>query len=437
VTARLPSRLSLPSGAVITLRAGREARRGRAREPGAPLFSETLAAFDEGDVVLSDKGGSRLDPRDLALGDFHVLRAVVTKAGLVREDDVVITCRNCGASITARPSEALETGPFEHGELDDPELDATLATGEPHPIPPVSLGRVRTATSITFAKRTAREAAPLFAAAGAGPLDLDASLVRAMGIEALGAERDPSRIVRALASCDDAAFAAVSSAFLHTHYPPRLGAVIRCKGCGARNDVDAPYERELEPGEPSLARDGGEAPAPSPGAALPPFDDFADRARAIAEPMLARVPGEPVELVIEGGTPDVDDGGEPLLGSYLPPSHPGEVGVPTRAPCVTIYYRTFRAMWEEEGPYDWEEELHETLEHELEHHVSFLRGDDPTDDEEREVIREETLRVVGRREAGRRAALGFGASVSDFLRRTWPLWAIAALALAIALAGQR
>ena len=104
---------------------------------------------------------------------------------------------------------------------------------------------------------------------------------------------------------------------------------------------------------------------------------------------------------------------------------------------VSVYYRTFRAMWNEDGPYDWEDELTETIEHELEHHLSFLRGHDPTDDEERAVIREEALRIVGKREAGRRALQGFGASWADFLRRTWPIWVIALLAVIITLATQR
>ena len=152
--------------------------------------------------------------------------------------------------------------------------------------------------------------------------------------------------------------------------------------------------------------------------------------------MLADVPGDPVELVVEGGTAAVDDGGEPLLGSYVPP-HPGDLGAPTRPPTITLYFQTFRAMWREDGPYDWEAEVHETVEHELEHHVSFLRGDDPMDEEERDVIRREGLRIVGRHEAGRRALVGFGDSLGDFMRRTWPLWLLALAAVLLMLLAQR
>jgi hypothetical protein len=425
--ARLPSRLTLPSGAAVTLRAVRPPGEPRRRAPDAPLFEETLAALD-GEAVRLE--GGALDPRGLALADFHVLRAVLTKTGYVAEEEITVDCRNCGAAISARPCERLEIGPWVDGELGDPELDQTLPFGEPHPIPEISLGRVRVARAVTFAARTVREAAPLLVALGRGPLDLDAALIRAMGLEALGAERAPARIARALAAADGRGFAAVTDAFLASHYPARLGAVHLCGACGARNDVDAPFEREFDHG---VTEDRDRKIATE---AFPSFDDFAARAEAIAAPMLARIPGEPVELVIEGETPAVDDGGEPLLGSYVPP-HPGDGTSPTRSPRVTVYYRTFRAIWDEEGPYDWEDELDETIEHELEHHIGFLRGDDPMDDEERDAIRDEALRVVGRREAGRRAIGGFGASVQDFLRRTWPIWVIVAAALALMFASQR
>ncbi len=200
-----------------------------------------------------------------------------------------------------------------------------------------------------------------------------------------------------------------------------------CEACGARNDVDAPYERESGSGSGREVASGSASPFPG-------FEAFAARAREIAGAAMEEIEG--VELVVEGGTPAVDDGGEPLLGSYVPP-HPGDAGTPTQAPVVTVYYRTFRAMWEEDGAYDWDDELTETIEHELEHHLSFLRGDDPTDDEERAVIRDEALRIVGKREAGRRALQGFGASWSDFLRRTWPIWVLALLALLFTLLTQR
>jgi len=367
---------------------------------------------------------------------------VATRAGLLEEEEVAVSCRNCSEEIRVKPCAGLEIGPWEHGELGDEELDTTLPFGEPIEIPTIPLGRVRTASTVTFEPRTVGEARPLFRALARPRFDVTAEVVRAMGITALGKERDADRIAEALAACDEPAFGAVTDAFLASHYVLRLGCVAICPSCGARNDVDAPYDREIEPSgerprppagdhDHDHDRDDGEAPS-----TFPDFDAFAARAKVLAGPMLAEIPGAPVELLVDEGTPAVDDGGEPLLGSYVPP-YEGSMAAPTRPPTVTLYYRTFRAMWDEDGPYDWDAELSETIEHELEHHVFFLRGDDPMDDEERAVIRDEALRIVGKREAGRRAVEGFGASLVDFVKRTWPLWVIALLALAAMLATQR
>lgn len=422
---KLPARLTLPSGRVVTLRVvSAPEPRGR-RDSRAP-FSAALALFDEGHLELRDgptAAGTPVAVDDLSLGDFHLLRGLALRAGIVPEDEVSITCRNCEAEIRLHPCANLEPAPWVDGELGDEELDTTLPFGEPLDVADVPLGRVRVAKTITLAERAVAEARPLFRALERGPLDVDADLVRALGIVALGPERDPARIAEALATCDDDAFASVTDAFLGAHYVPRLGAVVFCEACGARNDVDVPYERELLPGGAPALRDGAR-PAPRD---FPDLDTFAARARAIAKEPMGEVPGEPVELVVEGGTPAVDDGGEPLLGSYVPP-HGGDMTSPSRPPTVTVYYRTFLAMWREDGPYDWEDELTETVEHELEHHVYFLRGEDPMDDAERAEIREEGLRLVGRREANRRALGGFGSSLVDFTKRTWPLFVILALA---------
>jgi hypothetical protein len=424
---KLPSRLTLPSGRLVQLRPGKSGERAPLeRAPDAPLFSEVEAAVAEGRVAITS-GGAPLDVSTLVLRDFHVVRAVLARSAIVAEEEVALECRNCAEKLRLLPCASLEIGPWVDDELGDPELDATLPIGEPVDVPPVPMGRVRTAKAVTFEERTAAEARALFAAAAKPPLDVTTEVVRALGIAALGHEKDAARIAEALSTCDDEAFLGVADAFLATHYPLRLGSAVFCETCGARNDVDTPFERELvgRGGEREGVRESG----------FPGFDGFAARARAIARGMLRAVPGEPVELAIEGGTPAVDDGGEPLLGSYEP-GHPGDAGTPSRQPVVTVYYRTFEAMWNEEGAYDWDGELAETIEHELEHHIAFLRGDDPTDDEERAVIRDEAVRIVGRREAGRRAIEDFGASWSDFLKRTWPLWLLALVLLAVMLATQ-
>jgi hypothetical protein len=397
---------------------------------------------------MTTSDGSAIDAGTLPLRDFHVVRAVLARSGVIEEEEIEVSCRNCGATMRLRPCAALEIGPWADGEAKDPELDTTLPVGEPIEVPAIDLGggdgtspappergrNGKTVRSVTFADRTVDEAHALFVEAAKKSFDITPQVVRAMGIVALGDQHEAETIAEALADCEDDAYFAVGEAYRDTHYVARLGCVVLCEECGARNDVDAPYEREVS---------GGGDPGPRTSTttsttALPGFEAFAARAREIARPMMRKGPTKDVELVVEGGTPEVDDGGEPLLGSYVPP-HPGDAhaGTPTRAPVVTIYYRTFQAMWDEDGPYDWEEELTETIEHELEHHVYFLRGDDPMDDEERAVIHDEAVRIVGRRESGRRVIEGFGASWRDFLVRTWPLWLLAAVALAFMLATQR
>lgn len=413
MASELPRRLHLPSGAVVELSAKPRTEPAK-RAPGAPLFSEI---FDL-DLTLS----ANLEA--LPLGDFHVLRAVLIKAGLVAEEPISIACANCGEPIPVRACESLEIAPWVDGELGDPELDRVLPFGEPHAIAPIPLGRVRTARTVTLEPRTVADARALFEALGReGELVLTPEVVQAMGIRALGREEDPARIAEALAAASEEAFDTVAEVFLASHYVPRLASVVFCPKCRARSDVDAPYERELELG-PTPAR--AEAAAE-----FPPFDAFADRARAFGEPLLAEVPGEEVVFVVDEGTPAVDEGGVPLLGAYDPP-YPGDASAPSRPPTVTIWYRSFREEHAADPTFDWEGELQDTIEHELEHHVYFLRGDDPMDADERAVIRDEARRIIGRREAERRALEGFGRSFGEFVRRTWPIWVLTLLAVVLA-----
>ena len=179
-------------------------------------------------------------------------------------------------------------------------------------------------------------------------------VIRSMGIPAIGEERDPRCLGKLLAEVDDETWTGVTDLFLAAHYPPRLFAIVTCPDCGARNDVDAPYDREFEP--------SSEAPHEEP---FVSFDDFDAMARSIAAPLLE---GSPVTLVVEGGVAACDDGGEPLLGAYVP-AHPGS---PWHQGEVTVYYRTFASMWVEDGAYDVEAELRETIEHELDHHHASL-----------------------------------------------------------------
>lgn len=410
--ARPPKRVHLPSGRVVALEAKVTAPPKRA--PKEPLFSELVELASSGELVLRE-GDAVVDVRKLALADFHALRAIATRLGWLAEEPIEIACRNCAEPVPVTPCASLELGPWVDGELDDDELDRTLALTLPHPIPPVRLPGGATARHVSLRNVTAGEAVPLHRALRRRRLAITDRVVAAMGIESLGDEKDARRIAQALERCSDPAWNAIGDLFLRAHYAPRLAAVAICPNCGARNDVDAPYEREFEPAP--LEPESNEELFPS-------FDAFAARAREVFDAVIGLRAGA-VALIVDSGVPACDDGGEPLLGSYVPPG--GDPTAPVGLGEVTVYHRTFEAMWNEDGPYDWDAELAETIEHELEHHDGWLVGHDPMDDEERAEIVREHARMVGRRAAARQSVGALGADFRGFLVRTWPVWLIVAV----------
>ena len=379
-----PKKAQLSGGRVVRLRPRAKAP-ARSASTKDDVFGGARALFAE----LLD-----FDPGTLSLAEFHALRAIATHEGWLEEDEIEIECRNCERALRVRPCAAMPIGPFVDEELDDDELDATLDLDVAHDVP--ELGK-----SVRLAPRTAAQAAPLHRALG-GELDVTPAVVAAMGVVALGEKTDPRAITRILRRCDDRAFGAVTNLFLEAHYPPRLFGLVVCDACGTRNDVDAPYDREFSPRDEP----------PAHGGTLPTFDAFDAMARELAAPHVGEV-----RLVVDGGVPACDDGGEPLLGSYVP----GEAGVPGE---VTVYHRTFAAMWNEDGAYDVEAELRETIEHEIEHHDAHLVGHDPKDDEEREEIAREARRVLGRKALVRARASAFTADLREFWRRTWIVWIV-------------
>jgi hypothetical protein len=410
----LPTRLQLPGGRRVELEVTRSVT------PPKESLTAALELLDAGAVVVR-AAGKHVAPDELRLVELHALRAIFAACGLVEEDELTVDCKNCEAPIVLRPARAMPLGPFIDAELDDPELDAVLDLDVAHPIPPVAIPGGQ-ATTVRLAPVSVERARALFSALAKRTLKLRASVVQGMGIASLGDVTAPAAIARALQSASDEAFGEVTNLFLRAHYPLRLGAIVACPACGARNDVDAPYEREFPPwhGVSAITEAG----------TFPELEAFDAAARRIAEELLGEAFGDEIAFVVEGGVPACDDGGEPLLGSYVPGS-PGDGAVPSRAPEITVYYRTFRAMWDEDGPYDWEAELDETIAHELEHHVAEGRGDDPVDAEERAEIEREAARIHGKKALARGAAAHLGRDFGEFLRRTWPVW-IVALLVAIA-----
>jgi hypothetical protein len=382
----------------------------RRRARGAPLFSEVLDLVASGDVVLRATG-KIVDIRELDLRDFHALRAIATRLGWLFEETVEIACRNCAASIRHAPCAALALGPFIDGELNDPELDRTLDFGAVHPVPAISLDGGRVALEVRLRPLTVAEAAPLHRALRRRRLAVSERVVRAMGVVAVGPERDPTQLAKALARCSEQAWSAIGDLFIEAHYPLRLSSIAVCPACDARNDVDAPYEREFE-------LSGGVPP--TNGQLFPDFDTFAARARVVFERQMRTDEKPEIAMIVDDGVPACDDGGEPLLGAYVPPG--GDRDAPVSVAEVTVYYRTFRAVWEQEGRYDWEAELDETIEHELEHHAGWLVGHDPMDDDERDEIAAERARVLGHMAVERAGLRALFIDVRRFLAATWPIW---------------
>jgi hypothetical protein len=423
VAVRPPKQVHLPSGLAVAVEV-KGTLKPRERAPGAPLFSELVELVASGDVRLL-RGTEAVDVGSLELRDFHALRAITTRLGWLAEEPVEISCRNCGEVFAHRPCDALELGPFVDGELDDDELDRTLDVAVPHAVPAFRLPGGTTVREVTLRSVTVAEAAPLHRALRRRRLVVSDRVVRALGIEALGPVRDARRIADALARCPDEVWAAIGDLFLLVHYPPRLSSTALCPKCGARNDVDAPYERELEPSGPTEQ---------SNAEVFPDVDAFDAHTRAAFERIGGTLTGQ-TTLVVDEGVPACDDGGEPLMGAYVPPG--GDATAPVGSGQITLYYRTFRAIWEEDGPYDWEGEVDETIDHELEHHDGWRVGHDPMDDDERAEIAHEHARLVGRKATTRASVGALGADVRGFIARTWLIWLIvAAVTLAITVCGR-
>ncbi len=414
----LPKRVTLPSGTRVILS---EAKlRAAAAEPSqsAPIARAFDVLAAEGAVRHAE--GAELTFGELPLRDAHLLRALLLRSRIVVEKQRTVRCSNCGEQLTIVPSEAFEPGPFVDGELDDPELDAPFDFGRAHDIPPVLTG-AGTASTIRLAPRTVDEAS-LLARAGGG-LAPSRAVVAALGVKELGPARTAQAIARGLAAASDDAFAEVLAIWEDAHYAPRMVADVVCS-CGARNDYPVPGDRELD-ALASVVEPEGDDAVPD---GFPSEATFAAWARAAQDRVFERRGVRNIDVIVDYDVPECDDGGVPMLGCYTPPGEGG--GVVGLGPEVRLFYRSFLDEKKADPTFDVAGEIEETVDHEIEHHLNFLRGEDPLDDEERAVIAQERARVVGRRELVRRSGGGWRAELGWFMRLGFPLFALL-LALAI------
>jgi hypothetical protein len=399
----------LPSGKLVALDAAAALRAAAATSPKPPTGHALAILRAPG--VLSSKAGDALPVDDLPLSDFHVLMAVLARSGLVHEAPRTRRCDNCGEPIELAPSVAFEIGPFVDGELDDPELDAPFDFTVRHSIP-----AVRTASGVArdvlLAPRTVHEARRLLEATK--PLAMDRSVVAALGIRALGPERQARELVSALEQAGEDAWSEVLSLVEDAHYAPRMFAEAVCARCGARNTFPVPADRELD----WLAPAGAETFDPSGGPGFPTLAEFESSARGHVAAVFARRGLRNIDVVVDDGVPYVDAGGSALLGCYTPGDPLAEPPIP---PEIRVFYRTFAAEHRDDPGFDVERELEETIDHEAQHHLHHLEGEDPMDDGERDEIAAERARIVGKSELGRRATRALYEDVKGFVKVAFPL----------------
>lgn len=425
---KLPKELSLPSGRRVRLDV-RLAEREAARVAELDELSAALELLATPRLV--ECAGRSVSLDELELRDFHVLRAVLARSRLLPELERACICENCGERCRLRPSSLLELGPFVHGELDDPELDAPFDHARSHPIPPVftSSGLAR---SVRLAPRSASDLRPLVRA-GARPLELGPSVVVALGVVRLGRERRADRIARSLARAGDEVWTALGELYDQAHYAARLEVAARCERCGARIALRAPGGHELDRVAPVEVRSDDDEARAAPMV----LEEFERRAARYAARSFRRLGVAPISVVVDAGVPLCDDGGEPLLGCYTP--HASDASGALEQPAeIRLFYRSFCAEARLDPSFDLDGEIRETIEHELEHHDNHLRGEDPLDDEERDEIARELVRRVGRQELLLRGLGGLVSDLAGFLRVTWPiLLVVAALVLYPTCSGSR
>jgi hypothetical protein len=409
-----PECFTLPSGARVEIGVGPELE-------VAGVFRDELSGLH---ATLSRRTGKPISIEELPLADFHTLRAILRKLGLVSEQTLEIPCSNCNTAFTVVPSSELELRPYPDDELDDPELDGAFDFETSHEVP--SLSGDSEPSRLRLRPLCVSEASPFHSALRADrPLRVTSGVVEGMGIVEIDGVTNARKLARLLASAPDSAFDAVAEVFEEAHYPRRLDVPHRCPKCGISEWVSVPRSRELAL-EQALALQ-----LPRGGDQFMSIDEFERLVRGEAE-KIWRNPDIALSVIEDAA--EVDASGEPLLGCYRPPEPEALLPEPAE---IRVFYQTFANMWREDGRYDVLAEVAETLRHELEHHGGHLTGNDPLDDAEQEELRREHVRRVGKSETDRRALRDAYGGAREFIARTWPLWTVVLLATLAAILASR
>ncbi len=386
----LPRRLQLPSGKFALL--SDVAARDVPRSEKGDLYSRALSILAAPKVLqLSEVGLLQL-----TLADFHTLIACLLRAGLLHEPRLPVVCDNCHRMSKVDAASSFEWGPFVDGELSDPELDRPFDWKRQF-----VFGAARSRCSASVEPRTVADIVPLLSSGAAdGRFRIRPSTPFVLSL--LGfASKQPKRMHKAFRRMGSRRLGRLSALWFEAHFPARLSGPHLCS-CGATTLVRLPQASLLD----VLGREFGHEPPALP-ADFPTLAEFEKIVRAAKRTIFSRHGIASLRLVVDEDVPAVDEGGIPLLGSYTP--HGDPLSEPAE---IRLYYRSFQHEAGLDPRFPLEAEVFETIEHEVLHHLSFLRGEDPVDEEERFVIAKDRERRIGRKELLRRERSGSRALIA-------------------------
>jgi hypothetical protein len=112
------------------------------------------------------------------------------------------------------------------------------------------------------------------------------------------------------------------------------------------------------------------------------FSDFERTARAVWDEIPDAYRQGVAGLIVDRSTVSQDDHPDVFtLGECVTEEYPSQYGGPeTTRSAVVLYYGSFREVAEEADDFDWEAEIHETIMHELQHHLESLATEDALED---------------------------------------------------------
>lgn len=112
------------------------------------------------------------------------------------------------------------------------------------------------------------------------------------------------------------------------------------------------------------------------------FSDFERTARAIWDEIPENYRQGVDGLIVDRSSmPQVEHPDVFTLGECVTEEYPSQYGGPeTTRSAVVLYYGSFREVAHEADDFDWEAEIHETIMHELQHHLESLATEDALED---------------------------------------------------------